>query len=74
MDTRIVIPLGVLDHFKYGGLGRLTPEVEYDGQSLIILTPQITSIHAKPLSNPIGNLEHQRETILSALDFAFSGF
>jgi len=37
--TRIVVPLGKLESFKNETMKRLTPEVEYNGEIFLILTP-----------------------------------
>lgn len=71
--TRIVVPLGLKKDFKSEQLKKLTPTVEYEGQELLILIPQIASIPAKVLKKPIGSLSHLREEIVSALDFAITG-
>jgi len=55
--TRIVIPLGRLQSFKNEGMKNLTPEIEYNGEKLLLLTPQVASIPAKTLNDPIGSLD-----------------
>lgn len=71
--TRIVIPLGKLSSFSNVALPRLTPIVEYQGEKLLLLTPQISSVPNKVLKNPVGSLAHLRATIIASLDFAVSG-
>jgi toxin CcdB len=71
--TRIVIPLGSKSHFRNEGMKGLTPTVEYGGEDLLLLIPQITSVPAKSLKNPIGSLSHLRDEIIAALDFAITG-
>ncbi|MGL6159493.1 CcdB family protein [Microbulbifer sp.] len=73
LNTRIVLPLGRLKYFQNENLGKLTPTVEYEGEELLILTPQIASMPRNKLKNPIGTLEHFRSEILAALDFAITG-
>jgi toxin CcdB len=73
ISTRIVIPLGRLSHFKDEKMQGLTPDIEYDGEKLLLLTPQITSIPSKQLQDPIGSLSHFRDEIISSLDFAITG-
>ena len=51
----------------------LTPEIQYEGEDLILLTPQISSVPAKTLATPVGSLPHFREQIIHALDFAITG-
>lgn len=71
--TRMVIPLGKLSHFKNEKMQGLTPEIEYEGEKLLLLTPQIAAIPASLLKDSIGSLSHFREDIISSLDFAITG-
>ena len=71
--TRIVIPLGKLNRFKNEKMDKLTPEIEYGGEKLLILTPQIASVPARLLKKPTGSLNHFRHKIIAALDFAITG-
>ncbi len=73
INTRIVIPLGKLKCFENEKMKGLTPEVKYDGEKLLLLTPQIASIPSKTLKNPIGSLSHLRDEIVAAIDFAITG-
>lgn len=73
ISTRIVIPLGRLNSFKNEVMINLTPVIEYDGEKLLLLSPQIASIPSKLLKDPIGSLNHFRDEIISALDFAITG-
>ncbi len=73
LSTRIVIPLGKLSHFNNEKMKGLTPELEYEGESLLLLTPMIASMSVKALKKPIGTLEHIRDDIIAALDFAITG-
>lgn len=71
--TRIVIPLGYTSSFGNNTMKGLTPEISYEGDDLLLLTPQISSISAKLLKEPLGSLSHFRTQIINALDFAVSG-
>ncbi|BFM05014.1 CcdB family protein [Halioxenophilus aromaticivorans] len=71
--TRIVVPLGKQQNFKSESMKGLTPEIEYDGEKLLLLIPQIASIPSKTLNKPIGSLSHFRDEIIAALDFAITG-
>lgn len=73
LATRIVIPLGRLESFKNEKMAGLTPEVAYEGEQLLLLTPQLASIPAKVLKEPIGSLSHLRDEIIAAIDFAITG-
>ncbi|MBB5186918.1 toxin CcdB [Zhongshania antarctica] len=71
--TRIVIPLGRLQSFNNKSMHNLTPEIEYNGEKYLLLTPQIASIPSKILKAPIGSLNHFRNEIIAAIDFAITG-
>ncbi|MDO3385378.1 CcdB family protein [Gilvimarinus sp. SDUM040013] len=73
LSSRIVIPLGLKTAFKNEALDRLTPEVSFEDTQLLILTPQLSSVPASILNNPIGTLSHFRREIIGSLDFAISG-
>lgn len=73
ISTRIVVPLGKIQNFKSESMKGLTPELEYDGEKLLLLIPQIASIPSKNLKRPIGSLSHFRDEIIAALDFAITG-
>ena len=73
LATRIVIPLGKLQTFKNESMKGLTPEIEYEGEKLLLLTPQITSVPTKTLKKPVGSLSHLRDEIIDAIDFAIMG-
>ncbi|MES1948094.1 CcdB-like toxin protein [Salinisphaera sp. C84B14] len=51
----------------------LTPEIDFEDEKLLLLTPQISSIPAIQLQNPVGSLAHFRDQIQGALDFAITG-
>jgi toxin CcdB len=71
--TRIVLPLARPEYFSRERMTVLTPTVKYDGEKLILLTPQIAAMPAKKLQEPIGTMEHFRDEIIAALDLAISG-
>jgi toxin CcdB len=73
ITTRIVIPLGRFENFKNEKMNGLTPELSYQGETFLLLTPQIASMPSKLLQNPIGSLSHFRNEIIAAIDFAITG-
>lgn len=73
LATRIVLPLGRAEILANNSLTVLTPKVDYEGEALLIMTPQIASVPVKILKEPIGTLVHLREAIIAALDFAVTG-
>ncbi len=73
LATRIVIPLARHAAFGEQAMRGLTPEVTFNDQTLLLLTPQISSVPEKHLKNPIGSLSHFRDRIIAALDLAVTG-
>lgn len=73
LATRIVIPLGHPKHFKGEFMEYLTPEINFNNEKFLLLVPQIASMPTNLLKEPVGTLEHYRNEIISALDFATSG-
>ena len=71
--TRIVVPLGRKKLIGSEAMTGLTPTVEYEGEDLLLLVPQIASIPSKSLKKPIGSLSHLRNEIIAAVDFALTG-
>ena len=73
LATRIVIPLGKAALFKNTAMKGLTPEAVFQGERLLLLTPQISSNSKKLLKEPIGSMSHLRDEVTNALDFAIFG-
>lgn len=71
--TRIVVPLGNVKKFRNEELKGLTPKVEFEGENLLVLMPQLTSMPTKALRDPIGTLSHLRDVLIAALDLAITG-
>ena len=68
LSTRIVIPLARKAMIGGEGLRGLTPEINYEGDELLLLVPQIASMPAKLLNNPIGSLSHFRDEIIPLVE------
>ncbi len=73
LNTLIVLPLAPEAGLKAKDMERLTPKVEYQGETLIVMTPQVAAVPRKNLSEPVGSLAHLRTEIVRALDFAVGG-
>ena len=73
LSTRIVIPLGRLSDFRNEQMKTLSPIVEHDGEKLVLLTSQITSMPARRLTKPVGSLSSIRSDVIAAIDFAITG-
>lgn len=73
LATRIVIPLGKSSAFGNQPMRSLTPEISFDDQQLLLMTPQMSSVPEKHLKNPVGSLSHFRDQIVAAVDLAVTG-
>lgn len=76
LGTRVVIPC-----FRQGAgapkpptLTRLTPEMKIDGETLVLMTPQVAGIPRHLLGDPVADLSAHRAEILGALDLLLTGF
>jgi toxin CcdB len=73
ISTRVVLPLGDAVNFRNEELKGITPKVEFKGQNLLILIPQITSMSRKSLREPVGTLLHLGDEIVSSRDLVITG-
>ncbi|MBR9880960.1 MAG: CcdB-like toxin protein [Gammaproteobacteria bacterium] len=55
-------------------MSRPSPMVAFVSEELSTLAPQIASLPASVFKTPIGTLEHTRDEMVAALDFAIVGF
>lgn len=74
LSTRLVIPLGRLRDFQNEQMKILSPIVEHDGEQLVLLTSQLTSMPVRLLKRPIGSLSALRSEVVAAIGFAITGF
>ena len=74
LSTCIVIPLATPEALDTLPILRLNPSLSIDGQALVALTQDMAPVPRRLLRHPIANLSAQREEILAALDFLFTGF
>ena len=73
LATRIVVPLCKLDAVGGKPAERLNPLFEVEGRKLAMLTQELAGIPRKALGEHSGNLAAERDQIIAALDFAFTG-
>jgi toxin CcdB len=74
LSTRVVIPLATPEALDTLPVLRLNPTVSVSGKALIVLTQDMAPVPRRMLKSPVANLSPQREEILAALDFLFTGF
>lgn len=73
LATRIVIPLGRANAFNNEYMSKLTLELDFNNEKLLLLTPQIASVPSRLLETPVGTVAHIRDDIISTIDFAITG-
>ena len=71
--TRFVIPLVPTDLAPQPSAAQLNPRFEIDGQYHELLTQFAGTIPASELKRAAGSFDHERYTILNALDFLITG-
>jgi toxin CcdB len=74
LDTRVVIPLIRDSSFKGSGITTLTPKVNINGETLLLLTPQMAGISKHLLNEEVGDLGDFRYEILAAINLLIEGF
>ncbi|MEW6165356.1 MAG: CcdB family protein [Pseudomonadota bacterium] len=70
----VVIPLARVDSLETLPILRLNPTFSIEGIALVALVQDLASVPRRMLKLPVANLSPQREEILAALDFLFTGF
>ena len=74
LNTRVVIPMSAVSALGGKPINNLTPKFDIEGQSFILLTPQIAGIQLTELGSAVTDLSENRFEIISAIDFLISGF
>ena len=74
LQTRVVIPLSKAAALTKRPVSQLTPIIEFEGASFVLVTPQLAGISRSDLGTVAGNVADRRETILAAMDFLILGF
>lgn len=74
LDTRMVIPLIRESSFKGSGITTLTPKVSINGETLLLLTPQMAGISKQLLTDEAVDLADYRYEILAAIHLLIEGF
>jgi toxin CcdB len=74
LDTRVVIPMTRAAALTKNPVSQLTPVLEFEGESYVLMTPQLAGIARNELGPVSGNLAGHREVVLAAVDFLLTGF
>ena len=73
LATRLVVPLTKNKTTNSLYMKNLTPEIEFEGETYLFVTQQLSSIPEDVLKDCIGSLEQSRELLIGAIDFAITG-
>ena len=74
LQTRVVIPLTKIPVLTKFPLDYLTPPLRVDGETYLLMTPQLAGIDRADLGPQAGDVGDQRQAILSAVEFLTRGF
>jgi toxin CcdB len=74
LNTRVVIPMTKAPALTRKPVSHLTPEVSFNGDRYVLMTPQLAGIGRAELGPHAGTLAEERQTILAAIDFLLTGF
>lgn len=74
LQTRVVIPLTRTAGVAKKPLGQLTPALKFDGDSYVLMTPQLAGVARTELGAPAGTLAGERNAIIAAMDFLLTGY
>lgn len=70
--TRIVVPL-IEDQKSPKRIGRLHPKFQVEGETRVLATPLMAAVPVERLGAPLANLAIESDSIIAALDLAFTG-
>jgi len=74
LATRVVVPLYRPRAVGAKAMTRLTPTVEFQGEDLVAMVPELAGIPTRELGKPVGDLLAVRNQLLQAIDLLLTGF
>lgn len=74
LPSTIIAPLAMPESIDGKRILRLNPDLLVNGTMLVLLAQDLAAVPRSALRHPVVNLSPQREEILAALDFLFTGF
>jgi toxin CcdB len=74
LGTRVVVPLYRPAAADVQAISRLTPVVQFQGQTLVAMVPELAGIARRELGPVAGDLASARTEILQAMDLLLTGF
>lgn len=73
LATRVVVPLRRVEHAPRP-MRELNPNVEVQGQALVLDTAALAAIPARGLGQSVASLRSQSAGVVTALDVLFGGY
>jgi len=73
LETRVVVPLHLISALKGKALKTLTPILKIEGDSFVMLTPQLAGIPKGELGAPVAQVQQYRSEIIAAIDLLVTG-
>ena len=73
LSTCVIVPLGRAAIVSGRPTQTLTPTLDIDGETMVMYTPEIAAVYVNVLRKRVCNVAQQRDAIMRALDFLFSG-
>ena len=74
LNTRLVIPLFLLDEVSGRPARRLNPVLNVDGEDFLVMTHEMASVRQSQLGEEVVSVREQRQAIKNALEFLLDGF
>lgn len=74
LNTRVVIPMTKAAALTRKPVSHLTPEVSFNGDRYVLMTPQLAGVGRAELGPRAGALVDERHVIVAAIDFLLTGF
>jgi len=74
IETRLVIPLILLSKYNKAPIKDIMPEIVINKKIYLIMTPLIAGVHKNNLGQLVIEMQNQRQSVISALDFMITGF
>lgn len=74
LETRVVIPLTKAPALTDFPMAHLTPALNLNGETYLLMTPQLAGISRADLGPQAGEVSNQWKAILGAVDFLVRGF
>jgi toxin CcdB len=72
LSSTVVAPLVPSDQMK--GASRMNPIVNVDGKEFWLATHELFAVDRRMLRKTVASLSQERDVIITALDFVFTGY